>query len=850
MSGEYYINFTNNKRTLVIEPQEQNNDTSLFLFGRDTVNWGTYFYSNLIKLLENFCNEYQPGYAGQLVLGQIWYDTFTDKLKICTNVGDPVKHEPINWSVIANEKSPILTNTVGDNNIRRLTSKLIPLEGTTKRLTGALLLESVTEDSYSDTLATRHYTDMVADGIPIVDNRAYLSLSGGTLLSTLHLPDNALGDNYCATKKYVDNHAIFRIEYDNHIGVLWDSSGYNTNYDDIVVSRIPRQSSQLAVVNGSIFIKRGRNTCILNMPVVFLTDPHCVVSGGLHTATDWVDHPSDVTYKILDKRTILFERATVAIDEKIYFTITGICNSNAVDFEHRPVTVNIDGNWLTHSTLTATLVGVDADSPYVSYEWYRESNSTTPVARTYQFVPKDTGLYTVRAFYKDANGDTLYVDSEPATIQPAVDRRGAVTVTGASLNGITTLSAKLIDLDTPLTNISYQWFKDTTPETSTTNIANGSLTQYYTPRAAGNYKVRVIYTDSGYVTSTVESLPYTIAVTPVSTAGWVEISSDPDDFAGTTLTATIHDVDTVDMSTVVYQWYLNNVPIYGATNNTYHVPADKWGQYSVKVVYTDKVGVSQVPIPNQVAWSDPHNYLINPPPRDTLGVIHITGKRLPNNLQTASLSDPDHVVIGSDKWSWWNKGDPSTILSSSKTYTPVDAGTYVCHVDYNDDFHEGSVTASAETEWVIDTAPLAQITGKIVIESQLSDTGYIVSDLSDPNGVNAGTEQYQWSVNGVEIPGGSGKDWLPSIDGGVYTVCVKYTDGLDKQEHVCSANSYTYKAPPPTTNAPDTTTGGTGTDTTTGGTGNDTTTDTTTPADTSTGPVTDASKVDENDFIV
>lgn len=847
MAGEYYIDFTNKQRTLVIEPQEQNNDTSLFLFGRDTVNWGTYFYSNLIKLLESFCNEYQPGYSGQLVLGQIWYDTFTDKLKVCTHIGNPEKHEPINWSVIANEKSPILTNTVGDNNIHRLVAKLIPLDGTKKRLTGALLLEPTTEDSYSDTLATRHYVDMVADNIPTVDNRAYLGLSGGTLLTTLHLPDDSLGDNYCATKKYVDNHAIFKIEYDNHIGILWDSSAYNTNYDDVVVSRIPRQSSQLAVVNGSIFIKRGRNTCILNMPVLFLTDPNCVVSGGLHDTGDWVDRPSDVTYKILDKRTILFERATVAIDEKIYFTITGICSSNAVDFEHRPVTVNIDGNWITNSLLTATLVGVDADSPYVSYEWYREPNSTTPVARTYQFTPKVTGLYTVRAFYKDANGDTLYVDSEPATVMPAVDRRGAVTVTGASLNGITTLSAKLIDLDTPLTNMSYQWFKDNIPESSSTNITNGSLTQYYTPRAAGNYKVRVIYTDSGYVTSTVESLPYTIAVTPVSTAGYVEISSDPDDFAGTTLTATVHDVDTIDASTVVYQWYLNNVPIYGATSQTYGVPADKWGKYSVKAVYTDKVGVSQVPIPNQVAWSDPQSYQIDPPPRDTLGVLRIAGKQLPNNLQTATLSDPDHVVIGSESWSWWNKGDPSVVLSTSRTFTPVDAGTYVAHVEYNDDFHEGTVKASAETEWVIEKAPLAQIAGKITIESQLSDTGYMVSNLSDPNGVNAGTEQYQWSVNGVEIPGGTGKDWLPTIDKGVYTVCVKYTDGLDKQEHVCSPNSFTYTAPPPeTTNAPDTTTGGDGADTTTGGD----TTDTTTPTDTSTGPVTDVNKVDENDFIV
>ena len=821
MTSEYHINFTNNKRTLVIYPGEQNNETSLTLFGRDTNNWVYHFYTNMIGLLENFCNDYPPGYANQLVPGQLWFDSAKNNLKLCTSAANPVR-----WEIIANALSPELTNCVDKYNIRSNTKTLIPLAGSKSRLTGALVLKPVTETSNNNLLATRHYVDYVIDQIPIVDNTMNLSNDGGSLLSTVHLPSLFISDNYCATKNYVDDHANFKIEYDNYIGVIWDSNGYNTNYDDIVISRIPRPSNQLVIVNGSIYIKQGRNTCVLNLPITYLNSPHCIVSGGLHEDPEWENTTNNITHTVIDNNSIRFERANTSIAEKIYFTITGLCNTTGSQFAEKPVTVMINGQWITFNTLTADVNGVNSDDASITYEWYKSPNTTIPVARTYAYTPTTVGLYTVRAFYKNAEGDTLRVDSEPATVLPAIDRPGAVSVTGVSLNGTYTMTAKITDPDAPVVTAQYTWYKDDGTgafilESGSAKVLKGAASKDYTPGVPGTYKVYVTYTDSALYTTRLRSAPFVIAPTPVEQPGYIEISS-PSLFTGTVLTATLHDND-IPVSSVVYQWYYNNTPITGGTSSTYTVPADKPGLYSAKATYSDMVGANHdIPMTNQVAWSQPLQYEIGPQPRDTLGYLTVDGKQLPGNLQTATLHDPDHVVPGSISYKWWNKGDPAqppTILSTSDTFTPTVAGTYVVHVDYNDDYHTGTQQAYAETERVIEQAPLAQITGFITVSVTLTDDGQVWAILSDPNGITPDTRKYEWFIDGKQVPGMFLDKILPTQDGGVYTVCATYTDGLQRQEHVCSANSYTYHAPP----AADTTGGGTTTDTTGGGSTTDTT---------------------------
>jgi hypothetical protein len=784
---------------LVLEPLEQNNDTILTLFGRDTNDWGSYFYSNLLMLLENSCNSYAPGYAGQLVPGQLWFDTDTETLKVCTH------SNPVGWKVIANATPDAISNVVTYDNVTSFLKHYIPLTGSTTRMTGALVLAHMDNTSSGHTLATNQYVQYVADKITQADKQQYVHNAGDTILSTVHLPNVFTTGNCCATKAYIDDHALLSIAYDNHVGIIWDSSGYNTAYDDLVIARIPRQANELVIINGSIFIKRGRAICNLTLPVAYLTTPFVLLSGGLHEEKEWVDKTDDITYNIIDNQTISIERATVDLDERVYFTITGICITNPADFLKEPVTVSIDGEWLTYNNLIANIHGLNlSKSKILSYKWYK-TPSLTPVGLDYAFTPKDTGVYIVKATYKDEYGNAITVESEPATIRSSIDEPGKITLDPQSSNGTTTLVSTLTDPNDPIFNTTYQWYKDGVA------ITPAVTTKDYVPTTPGKYKVGATYTDGLYNTSTVYSEEYEKKAIPVEDPGWVEISG-ADNLTGTVQTATLHDPN-LPVSDVKWQWYKDGVAITGATAQTYTPPINGQGEYSVKATYSDTLG--GVVTPNQVAWSEPRNYQVDPAATNDIGVLTITGKdTLAHTEQTAVLHDKDHTY--NEKYTWYNKADTTkTILSTSAKFTPDKAGTYVATVTYNDDFHNDKTTPKTETATTeVTITAIANNPASIVILPDLNSAGEMVSKLTDADGVVDNTVKYTWSVKSpkgtsyVDIAGSDSPTWKPTMDGGQYRVCADFTDGMQNKEHVCSdVAGYAYSAPVVAGPAADTGTG-------------------------------------------
>ena len=58
--------------------------TSLALVGRALENYGTYENENYVYLLENFAKSTPPTYA---VLGQLWYDSETNRLSVYDAIG-------------------------------------------------------------------------------------------------------------------------------------------------------------------------------------------------------------------------------------------------------------------------------------------------------------------------------------------------------------------------------------------------------------------------------------------------------------------------------------------------------------------------------------------------------------------------------------------------------------------------------------------------------------------------------------------------------------------------------------------------------------------------------------------
>ena len=65
--------------TELIDGQIDNSSTNLVLVGRNYTGYGEYFNENFIKLLENFSNTAAPSNP---LVGQLWYDTADQRLKI------------------------------------------------------------------------------------------------------------------------------------------------------------------------------------------------------------------------------------------------------------------------------------------------------------------------------------------------------------------------------------------------------------------------------------------------------------------------------------------------------------------------------------------------------------------------------------------------------------------------------------------------------------------------------------------------------------------------------------------------------------------------------------------------
>jgi hypothetical protein len=83
MSYSILLSDLSKTRSIVIQDSVPNNETSLTLSGPSTFTFGKYFWDNLLHLLENFSNETSPINPLE---GQLWYNSATQLLNVCTSV--------------------------------------------------------------------------------------------------------------------------------------------------------------------------------------------------------------------------------------------------------------------------------------------------------------------------------------------------------------------------------------------------------------------------------------------------------------------------------------------------------------------------------------------------------------------------------------------------------------------------------------------------------------------------------------------------------------------------------------------------------------------------------------------
>jgi hypothetical protein len=162
---------SNKLKTYTIPFKSTNRETPLVLHGPDSYNYGQDMLTNLVHLLENFCNTEPPANP---VIGQTYYNSNTRKL----NVRNPdswkqidlvPNNTPVNVVYIDNSHDKTYTGDVFSD----LLAPYITLSGNTKPVA---VTTSYTSDNPHQAV-TKDYVDKTL----VAENFNYVPLDGGTV---------------------------------------------------------------------------------------------------------------------------------------------------------------------------------------------------------------------------------------------------------------------------------------------------------------------------------------------------------------------------------------------------------------------------------------------------------------------------------------------------------------------------------------------------------------------------------------------------------------------------------------------------------------------------------------------
>lgn len=308
----YNINFTDKSKTaLVIQPGEINYDTSLILFGKNTPDWGKLVNSNFIKLLEHFSNEYSPGYSGNVLEGQLWFDTNTNQLKVC------IDNASLIWKILCNTQEPDLTDVVTYDNLNNYISNYIQLSGDT--LTGPLL---VSHPINNFDIANKHYVNTRA--CLCVDNKSkydgYISINGGVVGTRILL--SAAGDNAAVPKSYVDSIASFEVSPTTKSSV--EGNATLLQHESTIIHS---SDAKIMVIHGSGFFAKKQILANFKFSTPIKTNYHVAIGGFNIQPNNSITSPShdypDIFISDISSSGFNINRIIDDFDMTFYFTIFG-----------------------------------------------------------------------------------------------------------------------------------------------------------------------------------------------------------------------------------------------------------------------------------------------------------------------------------------------------------------------------------------------------------------------------------------------------------------------------------------------------------------------------------------------
>ena len=406
--------------------------------------------------------------------------------------------------------------------------------------------------------------------------------------------------------------------------------------------------------------------------------------------------------------------------------------------------------------ITATLTDLDGAQTSVSWEWSRSETGVTgwtPIPGTnsdsYILDAEDRGYYVqATAYYTDPEGGGKSASAR-TTAAVLADDDGRVTLTPASVQVGTSVTARLTDPDGNIRDVTWQWASSESRTSGWLDIPGATSSTYTAAEAdVGNFlRATASYDDGDGTDKNAEAV--TTSAVVEDDDGEVTLSPTGPT-VGETVTATLTDPDG-GVTRATWQWASSSngtsnwTSIAGANSATYTVAAGDLGRYlRATVIYDDAAGPGKSSEAITAAAVT----------EDDDGVVRLSpsspqvGERI-----TAVLSDPDGRVTGVT-WTWAFSSNGTTnwrtiIGANSSTYTTVaaDVRSYLrATASYTDAAGPGksaeAVTTAAVTE---------DDDGSVTLSETMPTAGDIVTArIDDPDGgVRRVTWQWEMSRNGT-----------------------------------------------------------------------------------------------------
>ena len=497
----------------------------------------------------------------------------------------------------------------------------------------------------------------------------------------------------------------------------------------------------------------------------------------------------------------------------------------------------ISGTPQVGRTLTLDIASIaDADgltnASYTNlYQWLRNGAEIPEATDTsYTLVSADEGkvIKVKVSFTDDANNAESRTSAATVKVAPRPNSppTGAPIINGTPQvrRTLTVDTSEIADADGMETAVfRYQWF-------ATTGFAtlefHGETSPTYTlgPLSEGlAIKVKVSFTDDrGHSETLTSAATEVVAAAPPNSdpTGLPTISGTPQ--VGETLTADTSAIDDADGLTNVtyrYQWvgsksvidadtgaaYILAFEIPDQTGSTYTLaPADEGWTFEVKVSFTDDAG-------NTESLTSAATGEVEAKPNTTAtGLPNISGTPQVGETLTAETSDiddEDGLTNATYEYQWIAGGsDIDGATGSSYLLTASEQGQAIqVKVTFTDDAANQESLTSAETLAVVakpNTAAAGEptISGTPQVEQTLTaDT----SGISDANGLNNVSYQYQWLRDDADIAGQTNSTYeLVSADEGkTIKVRVTFNDDAGNAESLTSTATTPIAAQPAETPA-------------------------------------------------